>query len=132
MNGGDVVEYWLVKQPPAVRWSVSILAFAGVIVLMAAASATGPKGLLVGYLILLLLGLAISRLVRAADRSSALRRVGSDPNRRLSLIQDVLRRSHADFAAAPGMPESTRSTPPDSPQLRLRPAAGLLSMSRIQ
>jgi predicted enzyme related to lactoylglutathione lyase/chloramphenicol 3-O-phosphotransferase len=31
----------------------------------------------------------------------ALRRVESDPNRRLSRIPEVLRRSHADFAAAP-------------------------------
>jgi len=71
MNGGDVVEHWLVKQAAAVRWSLSVLAFAGVIVLMGLASATGPKGLLVGYLIFLVLGFVISRVIRATGRSSA-------------------------------------------------------------
>src|SRR5579864_2874371 len=68
MNGGDVVERWLLKQPTAVRWSLSILAFAGVIVLMGGASATGPKGLLIGYLVFLLLGFVINRVNRATKR----------------------------------------------------------------
>ena len=72
MNGGDFVEHWLVKQPAPVRWSLSVLAFAGVIVLMGGASATGPKGLLVGYLVFLVLGLTVSRVIRATRHSSAL------------------------------------------------------------
>lgn len=72
MNGGDFVEHWLVKQPAPVRWSLSVLAFAGVIVLMGGASATGPKGLLVGYLVFLVLGLIVSRVMRASGHSSAL------------------------------------------------------------
>jgi|SRR5579864_4029046 len=72
MNGGDVVEHWLVRQPAAVHWIVSVLAFVGVIVLMGLASATGPKGLLVGYLLFLIVGLVISRALRATGRSDAL------------------------------------------------------------
>jgi Family of unknown function (DUF6410) len=72
MNGGDFVEHWLVKQPAPVRWSLSALAFAGVIALMGGASATGPKGLLLGYLIFLVLGLVVSRVIRAAGHSNAL------------------------------------------------------------
>jgi len=72
MNGGDFVEHWLVKQPALVRWSLSVLAFAGVIVLMGGASSTGPKGLLVGYLVFLVLGLIVSRVIRATGHSSAL------------------------------------------------------------
>jgi hypothetical protein len=64
MNGGDVVEHWLVKRPAAVRWSLSVLAFVGVIVLMGLASATGPKGLLVGYLMFLVVGFAVNRAVQ--------------------------------------------------------------------
>jgi Family of unknown function (DUF6410) len=71
MNGGDFVERWLVKQPPPVRWSLSLLAFAGVLSLMGAASVTGPQGLLVGYLIFLVLGLVVSWVMRAAGRTSA-------------------------------------------------------------
>ncbi|MGH2364231.1 MAG: DUF6410 domain-containing protein [Chloroflexota bacterium] len=71
MNGGDVVEHWLAKQPAAVRWASTILAFTGVIVLMGAAGAIGPKGLLVGYLLFLVVGLVISRLIRLTGRSSA-------------------------------------------------------------
>jgi len=72
MNGGDFVEHWLVKKPAPVRWSLSVLAFAGVIVLMGGASSTGPKGLLVGYLVFLVLGLIVSRVIRATGHSSAL------------------------------------------------------------
>jgi hypothetical protein len=72
MNGGDFVEHWLVKQPAPVRWSLSVLAFAGVIALMGGASATGPKGLLVSYLLFLVLGLVVSRVIRATGRSGAL------------------------------------------------------------
>src|SRR5579864_6192509 len=75
MNGGDVVEHWLVRQPAAVHWIVSVLAFVGVIVLMGLASATGPKGLLVGYLLFLIVGLVISRALRAAARSHVLSQV---------------------------------------------------------
>ena len=71
MNGGDFVEHWLVKQSKAVRWSLSVLAFGGVIALMGGASATGPKGLLVGYLVFLVLGFVVSRVTRATRRSSA-------------------------------------------------------------
>ena len=69
MNGGDVVEHWLVRQPAAVRWTLSVLAFAGVIVLMGLASATGPKGLLVGYLLFLMVGFAVSRALWVTSRS---------------------------------------------------------------
>ena len=72
MNGGDFVEHWLVKQPAPVRWSLSVVAFAGVIALMGGASATGPKGLLVSYLLFLVLGLVVSRVIRATGRSGAL------------------------------------------------------------
>ena len=72
MNGGDVVEHWLIGQPAAVRWSLSVLAFVGVIVLMGLASATGPRGLLVSYLLFLVVGFAVNRAVQAAGRSSAL------------------------------------------------------------
>jgi len=65
------VEHWLVKQSKAVRWSLSVLAFGGVIALMGGASATGPKGLLVGYLVFLVLGFVVSRVTRATRRSSA-------------------------------------------------------------
>jgi len=72
MNGGDVVEHWLVRQSAAVRWLLTILAFIGVIVLMGAASATGPKGLLVGYLLFLVLGFVVSWVVRGTGRSTEL------------------------------------------------------------
>jgi hypothetical protein len=72
MNGGDFVEHWLLKQPAPVRLSLSVLAFAGVIVLMSGASATGPKGLLVGYLLFLVLGLLVSWVIRATGHWSAL------------------------------------------------------------
>jgi Family of unknown function (DUF6410) len=75
MNGGDVVEHWLVKRPTAVRWILSVLAFVGVIVLMGLASATGPKGLLVGYLIFLVVGLITSRALRASGRPNVLSQV---------------------------------------------------------
>ena len=71
MNGGDVVEHWLVRQRAAVRWSLSVLAFAGVVVLMGGASAAGPKALLIGYLLFLLVGFALNRVVRATVRSNA-------------------------------------------------------------
>ena len=72
MNGADVVEHWLVKRPAAVHWSISVLAFVGVMVLMGLASATGPKGLLVGYLTFLVVGFAVNRAVQARGRPSAL------------------------------------------------------------
>jgi len=72
MNGGDVVEHWLAKQPAALRWSLSVVAFVGVALLMGAASATGPKGLLVGYLLFLVVGFVVSWVVRVTGRSSAL------------------------------------------------------------
>jgi hypothetical protein len=72
MNGGDVVEMWLARQRAGVRWTLSVLAFVGVMVLMGAASATGAKGLLVGYLIFLVVGFVVSWLIRATARSSAL------------------------------------------------------------
>jgi hypothetical protein len=71
MNGGDFVEHWLVRRTAPVRWSLSVLAFAGVLVLMGVASATGPKGLLVGYLVFLVLGLVASRVIRGTGHSSA-------------------------------------------------------------
>ena len=75
MNGGDVVEHWLVRQPAAVRWMLSLLAFVGVIVLMGLASATGPKGLMIGYLLFLIVGFAVSRAFRVTGRSHALSQV---------------------------------------------------------
>lgn len=71
MDGGDVVDHRLVKQAAAVRSSLSALAFVGAIPLMGGAGATGSKGLLVGYLIFLLLGLVVSCLIGATGRSSA-------------------------------------------------------------
>ncbi|HEX6511688.1 MAG TPA: DUF6410 domain-containing protein [Chloroflexota bacterium] len=65
MNGGDLVERWLIRQPPVVRWILSVLAFIGVMALMGAASVAGPKGLLVGYLIFLGLGFLVSRVIRS-------------------------------------------------------------------
>jgi len=72
MNGGDVVEHWLLAQPTALRWALTILAFAGVTVLMGTASATGPKALLLGYLIFLVVGFVVSRAIRATSHSNAL------------------------------------------------------------
>jgi hypothetical protein len=75
MNGGDVVEHWLVRQPALVRWVLSGLAFVGVIVLMGLASASGPKGLLIGYLVFLIVGFAASRLLQTTRRSHVLSEV---------------------------------------------------------
>jgi hypothetical protein len=75
MNGGDVVEHWLLRQPATVRWILSVLAFAGVIVLMGLASATGPKGVLVGYLLFLIVGFAVSRALRVMTRFHAVSHV---------------------------------------------------------
>ena len=72
MNGGDVVEHWLLKQPAAIRWSLTVLAFVGIVVLMGLASATGPKGLLVAYLIFLFVGFTVNRAVHAMGRTSTL------------------------------------------------------------
>ena len=72
MNGGDVVEHWLLKQLPAIRRSLTVLAFVGIVLLMGVASATGPKGLLIGYLIFLLVGFTVNRAVRAMGRTGTL------------------------------------------------------------
>ena len=72
MNGGDFVEQWLVRRPAVVRWGLSVLAVVGIVALMGAASATGPQGLLIGYLIFLVVGFIVSWVNRTWGRSSAL------------------------------------------------------------
>jgi len=66
MNGGDVVERWLRGRAKPVRWALTVLAFLATIVGISAASDKGgPLGEGVMYLAFLVVGFALSWIVRA-------------------------------------------------------------------